>query len=231
MRVDVGLPSFGKIMDSFEGGVAKAATRAMRSSLIPTRDELRQQIVSAGLGARLANTWTGRAYPDGEKNSINPAGFIWSRAPTIVAGFIAGATIRPINGAQYLWIPTDNVPRARSRTGRQLGMSGGRMRYERRPAGALTPDECERRYDTGFVIRPGRNGNLLAFMDLIRSRNRRGERANTKGRRAQGRISRLTLMFTLTRQARLPKLLDLDGPAARWTARFDSVFGEELQRI
>lgn len=230
MRVDVGLPSFGKIMDSFEGGVAKAATRAMRSSLIPTRDELRQQIVSAGLGARLANTWTGRAYPDGEKNSINPAGFIWSRAPTIVAGFIAGATIRPVAGARYLWIPTDNVPRARTRSSRATRLESGKMGYRRISAGALTPEECESRFNTDFVIRPGRNGNLLAFMDLIAGR-AGGVRANTKGRRARGRVSKLTLMFTLTRQARLPKLLDLDGPAARWTARFDSAFGEELQRI
>jgi len=73
MRVDVGLPSFGKLADEIEGGIAKAATRAMRASLIPTRDELRQQIVSAGLGARLANTWTGRAYPDGEKSASIPA--------------------------------------------------------------------------------------------------------------------------------------------------------------
>lgn len=230
MRVDVGLPNFGTLTSQIEGGIAKAATRAMRASLIPTRDELRQQIISAGLGARLANTWTGRAYPDGEKNSINPGGFIWSRAPSIIAGFVAGATIRPVNGSPYLWIPTDNVPRARSRTGRQLGMSGGRMRYERRAAGALTPEECVSRFNTEFVLRPGRNGNLLAFMDLIAGRSR-GVRPNTPGRRARGRVSKLTLMFTLTRQARLPKLLDLEGPAQRWTNRFDAAFGEELQQI
>lgn len=230
MRVDVGLPNFGTLTDQIEGGIAKAATRAMRASLIPTRDELRQQIVSAGLGARLANTWTGRAYPDGEKNSINPGGFIWSRAPSIIAGFVAGATIRPVAGARYLWIPTDNVPRARSRSGPRIGSAGGRPRYQRYAAGAITPEECESRFNTDFIIRPGRNGNLLAFMDLIAGRSR-GVRPNTPGRRARGRVSKLTLMFTLTRQARLPKLLDLDGPAQRWTNRFDSAFAEELQRI
>lgn len=221
MRIDIGFSDFKRTLNDIEGGIAKAATAAMRETIIDARDELRRQTVSAGLGARMANTWTARAYPDGAKNSINPGGFIWSRAPDIIDSFVRGATIRPVNGAKYLWIPTDNVPAERGRVNRRGRNVKG---------GAITPEECENRFNTDFIMKPGRNGRVLAFMQLTRARSGRGLRRNTAGRRAQGRASQLTLMYVLVPSLRMPKLLDLEAVAAKWTTSFELAFTNRLER-
>ncbi|TCP30696.1 DUF6441 family protein [Sphingomonas sp. BK235] len=219
---------FMKLVDGIEGDIARAATEAMFVTALSTRDELRDQTRSVGLGDRMPDTWTARAYPDGEKNSINPAGLVWSRAPDIMDAFTRGATIRPIGGAQFLWIPTANVPRARTRSGR---IRGNGQRPQRLASGAITPEECESRFNTDFVMRRGRAGRLLAFMDLVAGRARRGGsnvRAATRRRVAAGREPKLTLMFVLTRSVTMPKLFDLDASAGRWVARFEQALDARL---
>ncbi len=221
MRIDIGFGDLKGSLNDIEGDVAKAATAAMRETIIDARDDLRRQTVSSGLGARMANTWTARAYPAGEKNSINPAGFIWSRAPDIIDSFVRGAVIRPINGSKFLWIPTDNVPAERGRVNRRGRNIKG---------GAITPEECENRFNTDFVVRPGRAGRFLAFMQLTRSRNGRGLRRDTARRQAQGRTASLTLMFVLVPSLRMPKLLDLEGVAEKWSTSFETAFANRLDR-
>ncbi len=164
---------FGELAHDIEGDIARAATGAMRDTAPLTRDELRQQTRSAGLGDKLPNTWTARSYPDGEKNSINPAGVVYSRAPEIMDAFTRGATIRPVAGSKFLWIPTNNVPRGRARMGRFSRNAEGQMRPLRHKAGAISPEECESRFNTDFVVRKGRAGRLLAYMDLLAGRARR----------------------------------------------------------
>lgn len=217
MRFDIGLPDFKALADEIEGDIAQAATAAMRETMPLAKQELRDQVTSAGLGRRLANTWRGEVYPK-ERRALNPAGYIWSNAPDIIDSFMRGATIRPVNGAQFLWIPTKNVPRARGRVGRK----GNNLK-----GGALTPEECENRFNTDFVVLRGRAGRLLAFMDLLAAKNRRGFRPATRARLAQGRERRLTLMYVLTPTARMPKLLDVDKVADRWTERFERSFASQ----
>lgn len=221
MRISMGFGDLMGTLNDAEGDIAKAATAAMRETIIDARDELRRQTVSSGLGARMANTWTARAYPAGEKNSINPAGFIWSRAPDIIDAFVRGAVIRPVNGSKFLWIPTDNVPAERGRVNRRGRNVKG---------GAITPEECENRFNTDFVMKPGRAGRLLAFMQLTRARSGRGLRRDTAGRRAQGRAGKLTLMYVLVPSLRMPKLLDLEGVAAKWSTSFETAFTNRLGR-
>lgn len=217
MRFDIGLPDFKALADDIEGDIAQAATAAMRETMPIAKQELRDQVTSAGLGQRLANTWRGEVYPK-DRRALNPAGYIWSNAPDIIDSFMRGATIRPVNGAQFLWIPTKNVPRARGRVGRK----GNNLK-----GGALTPEECENRFNTDFVVLRGRAGRLLAFMDLLAAKNRRGFRPATRARLAQGRQRKLTLMFVLTPTARMPKLLDVDKVADRWTERFEQSFASQ----
>lgn len=217
MRFDVGVPDFKALADSIEGDIAQAATGAMRETMPIAKQELRAQVTSAGLGQRLANTWRGEVYPKGGR-SVNPAGFIWSNAPDIVDSFIRGATIRPVNGAQYLWLPTKNVPLARGRVGRK----GNNLK-----GGSITPEECENRFNTDFVVLKGRSGGLLAFMDLLASKNRRSFRPATRARLAEGRERRLMLMFVLRPFVTLPKLLDPDGVAQRWTVQFEQSFSSQ----
>lgn len=214
MRIDVGMPDFSTIMRDVEGGIAKAATAAMRQTAKPAVMQLRQQVTSNGLGQRLANTWRDRVYPE-KRESMTPSGYIWSNAPEIVDSFVRGATINPVAGGKYLWIPTGNVPRAR---GRSRATSTKRM----------TPVEVEAEFASSFVILKGRAGRLLAFIARDRGATKRGSlRKARKGRMAQGK-QELTLMFTLVRSTRLPKLLNLKEPADRWGDAFVSAFERRL---
>lgn len=222
---------FGDLADEIEGAIARSATGAMRDTAPLTRDELRQQTRSLGLGDKLPNTWTARAYPNGEKNSINPAGVVYSRAPEIMDAFTRGATIRPVAGSDFLWIPTKNVPRARARSSMGIQGPDGKIRQRRYRAGSISPEECESRFNTDFVMRKGRAGRLLAFMDLLAGRTRRGGsafRPVTARRQAQGREAKLTLMFVLTRSVTMPKLFDLDASAGRWAVRYETAFDRRL---
>lgn len=219
MKFEVEGPNFASIMRDIEGDVAQAATSAMRETGYKTLLELRRQVTDGGLGQRLANTWRDRVYPE-QRKSMTPTGYIWSNAPEIIDGFVRGATILPVGGASYLWIPTKNVPRARGRVSR----AGRRIK-----GGAMTPVEVESTYGAEFVIRKGKGGTLLAFIDVVRSRNMKTYRPATKGRAKQGRKAEPVLMFVLRKTVRLPKLLDLDGPARRWAANFEARFNERMR--
>lgn len=223
MKIEVEVGSFRTIAHEIEGDIAKASTGAMRESTPLALAEYRRQILDCGFGTRLANTWRGETYP-GSKDSITPAGFIWSNAPTIVEAFARGATIRPVNGGDYLWIPSSNVPRARAR----VGIRGGQFRNVR--GGAMTPEEVKERFRTDFQFRRGKNGTLLAFVDVLAGKRREGSsyRPATARRLKQGREPKLVLMFVLRKTVQMPQLLDLDGPADRWANRFDSAFSRRL---
>ncbi len=215
MEIGITGPNFRELFADLEGHVATAATEAMRGTTYKTLLELRRQVTDNGLGVRLANTWRDRIYPE-KRKSMTPTGFIWSNAPDIIEGFTRGATIRPVGAAQYLWIPTKNVPRSRARVNR---------RGQRVKGGAMSPEEVENAFNDSLFVRKSRKaGTLLAFINVVRSRNGRSFRPQTAGRSRQGRKAEPVLMFVLTRTVRLPKLLDLQGPAQRWEERFAAEF-------
>ncbi len=218
MEIRVNGPDFASIMREIEGDVAEAATAAMRETTFKAVRELRRQVTDGGLGQRLANTWRDRVYPE-QRKSMTPTGYIWSNAPEIIDGFVRGATIRPVAGAKYLWIPTKNVPRARGR----VNIQGRNIK-----GGAMSPAEVESMFNTDFTIRKGKNGTLLAFIDVIRSKNAKTFRKATAGRLKQGRAAAPVLMFVLRKAVRLPQLLDLEAPAKRWAENFQSRFAQRL---
>lgn len=212
MKINVTANGFRELLDDIEGDIAGAATGAMRETLPEARAELKAQVVSAGLGTRLANTWRGETYPQ-SRRSLNPAGMIWSRAPDIIDAFARGAKIVPVAGSRYLAIPSDNVPRA-----------GGRRGSTRR----MSPVEVQGAFNQELIFRRGDRGRLLAFVSVIKARRGGAYRRATKGRLAQGRERELVLMFTMVPTVRLPKLLDLDDVAQRWSRRFEAEFTRRL---
>lgn len=219
MQINVEMPDFAKLAASMNEGLAAAAKLAMRETIDPTKQRLRDQVIGVGLGQRLARTWRSEVYPRGD--SLSPAGYIWSAAPAIVDSFVRGATIRPVAGGRWLWIPTPNVPPSRR---------GSRRRSRQARRGAMTPEEVEDTFNTDFTFRRGKGGTLLAYIDVIRSLNvRGGYRANTKGRRAQGRRAEPVLMFVLRRQVRMPKLIDLDAIAREWSNDVEAAFAAQLR--
>jgi len=179
----------------------RAVTAGVRDAADGLKAELRGQITGADLGERLARTWRGEVYPKGQQ-SIAAAGFVWSKAPSIVRVYEDGAVIRSTRGL-FLAIPTDAA-----------GGSGD--------GGAkITPGGWERR--TGqrlrFVYRRGAPSLLVA--DNLRAR--RGKRGGFAWASAAalrtGRGLITVPIFILLPQVTVKKRLDVAGAAARWQAR------------
>lgn len=209
-------------MDNIELTIAQVATRSMQDAVDGLTAELRGQAIEAGMGQRLANTWRGDVYPKiYGRVSMNPAGVVRSAAPLIIDAFARGATIRPVNGAKYLWIPTRAVPRRR-----RAGSYKSNMSARSGGGGAMSPEECELHFNTEFTVRPGARGSLLAFMDLTTGLSRRGGglRRDTRGRQAQGRKAKPVLMFVLRKTVKLKRLFDIEGAASRWAAKVPTLF-------
>ena len=81
-----------------------AVTDGMRDATEGLKAELRQQVVGASLGTKLANTWRSEVYPK-NGTSLRAAGYVFSKAPDIVSAFEDGTVIRSQKGF-WLAIPT-----------------------------------------------------------------------------------------------------------------------------
>lgn len=205
--------SLTKLLDVIEGEIADDVTQIMREETRDLTMDYRQQVRDAGMGNRLANTWRAEVYPKGGR-SLNPAGYIWSNAPTIIDAFARGAHIRPVNGAKWLWIPTRNVP-ARRRGGTYASS------VKRSNGTRMSPEEVELRFNAELqVVVEGSKGS--AFIDVVSGLSggyRRATPGRTQGRRGMApRKQKAVLMFNLVRGVRMPRLFDLDGPAQKHAA-------------
>ncbi len=210
LKMTVGKPDLGLTFAGLEEEQAQAVTTAMRGATGTLKQELRQQVRGAGLGNRLANTWRGDTYPTSGA-ALNPAGYVYSNAPTIIDAFARGATIAPLGGKKYLWIPTRNVPK----------------NGQRKP---MSPFEVEVAYNQDLIIRRGKGGRFLAFVSAVRGLSKRGGvKRVTKGRIAQGRDAELVLMFVLTSSVRIPKKLDLDDAANHAADDFVERFNQAVR--
>lgn len=195
-------------MAAIEGKVAADVTQIMRGETRELTMDYRQQVRDAGMGNRLANSWRSEVYPKGGR-SLNPAGYVWSAAPAIIDAFARGAHIRPVNGAKWLWIPTRNVP-ARRRGGNYASS------VTRSNGTRMSPEEVELHFNAELqVVIEGGKGS--AFIDVVSGLSggfRPATAGRVTGRRGlAARKSKPMLMFNLVRGVRMPKLLEIQGPA------------------
>ncbi|MBN8955775.1 MAG: hypothetical protein J0H17_04165 [Rhizobiales bacterium] len=208
MRFTLQTDDLAKGLSESEGDAARSVTSAMREVTDGLKSELRADVVDAGLGQRLANTWRGKTYPEGGF-SLEAASFVWSKAPNIVDAFDRGVTIKSSRG---LWLA---IPTAAA------GMKGlsatGAMKR-------ITPGGWERR--TGmrlrFVYRRG--GPSLLVADNARLSKKGLARPNIGRTRAGAQFTRLkgrstVVVFILVRQVTLRKRLDIASIAHRWAGR------------
>lgn len=212
MRLTAEMTGLVAALDAETFRIERAMTGAMQDATEGLKGALRDQVRAAGLGERLAKTWQSEVYPKGSA-SMEPAGYIWSKSPRIIAGFAGGVSIYP-KASSYLAIPTERVPRGRGR--------GFKAR--------MSPEEVEHHFNQDLILKRGRRGQILGFVDVVeaRSRSRRGLRQATPGRLAQGRSRKLVLMFIFVRRVRLPKLLDLQQAANQWGARVPGYFSARM---
>jgi hypothetical protein len=198
MRFTIQSPDLGKALAETEKDIERAVTFGMREVADGLKQDLRDDVVAAGLGERLARTWRGKTFPEAGE-SLEAAAYVWSRAPKIIDAFDRGVTIRS-RDRFWLAIPTAAAgPRG-------IGASGRSAR--------ITPGGWERR--TGlrlrFVYRRGRPSLLVAD----------GARLNSKGRAAANRQKNgqaSVIVFILVPQVTLKKRLDIDAAARAWAGR------------
>ena len=212
MRFTLKTDDLAKGLSDAEGDAARSVNSAMREATEGLKGDLRADVVDAGLGQRLANTWRGKTYPEGGV-SLEAASFVWSKAPNIVDAFDRGVTIKSSRGF-WLAIPT---PAAGLKG---LSATGGMKR--------ITPGGWERR--TGmrlrFVYRRG--GPSLLVADNARLTKRGLARGNTGRTRSGATYTRLAgrstvVVFLLVPQVTLKKRFDIASVAQQWADRVPGI--------
>lgn len=191
----------------------KSAEHAVSLSVHAATDglkqELRDQVTSAGLGQRLAKTWRGKVFPKGE--SINAAGFVFSKAPEVIGSYAHGAVIRAHKSA-YLAIP---LPAA--------GKLAGRKK--------LTPETWEQFHGQKLIFVPRRKGLALLVAENMRAR--KGKRGGFTGASATairtGRGLTTVPMFVLIPQVTIKKRFDIESVGKKWNDRLPSLVIENWQ--
>ena len=104
MRFIFQRPDLDKALAVTEKDIEHAVNSGMRDAADGLKQDLREDILAAGLGDRLSRTWRGKTFPEvGE--SAEAAACVWSRAPKIVDAFDRGVVIRSARGL-FLTIPT-----------------------------------------------------------------------------------------------------------------------------
>jgi hypothetical protein len=188
-----------KIMDEEIKDAEDAVTAGMRLAADGLKADLRRQVTEAGMGQRLANTWRAELYPKGRK-SIKAAGFVFTRAPTIIRAFDQGAMIKSKHGF-WLAIPT---PAAGT------GARGKRM----------TPGLWEQMHGARlrFIYRRGAPSLLVAENMRARAGKRGGFAKGSASALRSGRGMTTVVMFILVPQVSLRKRLDVNAAAERWAS-------------
>lgn len=207
MRFTIQRPDLGKALAETEKDIERAVTSGMRDAADGLKQDLREDVVAAGLGERLSRTWRGKTFPEvGE--SAEAAAYVWSRAPKIVDAFDRGVVIRSTRGL-FLAIPTA----AAGKSGRSA--VGSREK--------ITPEGWQRR--TGlklrFVYRRGRPSLLVADDARINTRGLAARNRRKTGKSQTNLAS--VIVFILVPQVALKKRLDVESAAKRQAARVPSL--------
>ena len=206
----------GSIKTDMQGemrGIEKAVAAGVREAGDGLKGSLRKQVVSAGLGTRLARAWRSRAYPN---KGHDAASLVWTKAPQIIRTFDEGTVIRSKSGF-WLAIPTPAAPKR--------GVGGKRISPSNFPEHRFGP--------LRFVYRA--RGPSLLVADGVRVSAKTGR----VGRRAKGGAFTKTgrmkagiataVMFLLVPQVRMPKRLDVRRAAERWSRRLPSLIGRHMK--
>jgi len=194
-------------------GIEKAVAAGVKEAGDGLKGSLRKQVVTAGLGSRLARAWRSRAYPN---KGHDAASLVWSKAPQIIRTFDEGTVIRSKSGF-WLAIPTPAAPKR--------GVGGKRITPSNFPEHRFGP--------LRFVYRA--RGPSLLVVDSVRVSAKTGR----VGRRAKGGAFTKTgrmkagiataVMFLLVPQVRMPKRLDVRRAAERWSRRLPSLIGRHMK--
>jgi hypothetical protein len=112
MSLEFKLAIEGNLADAYKAEVdagERACTAAMRTVVDRGKSMIRGQITAAGLGQRVANAYRANVYP--RDQSLNAAGFLYTKARKIMESAVEAKTLHSIKG-RALAIPTSAVPKS-----------------------------------------------------------------------------------------------------------------------
>lgn len=199
MRLEAAITgNLHKFMQAQAQAVEAAVTGGITEITNNIKNELRAQVQSVGLGARLAKSWQSKIYPKGRK-SIEAAGWIFSKAPKIIRAFDDGVLIKSKDGF-FLAIPTENAPKR--------GVGGKRITPSNFPEHSLGR--------LRFVYRRGAVSLLVVDNLRAGTGKRGGFRKASDTTLRSGRGLTTVVMFLLVPQVQLKKRLDYKRVVARW---------------
>lgn len=184
--------SLARILEEQKLAGEKAVKAAMTAAGTRVKADWRNQVRSAGLGGKMANTVRVETYPVG-RGSLSAAALVWTKAPKIIGAHEAGALIRSPSG---LWLAIPLPAAGRGPGNRRLTpgdwerKTGRRLRFiYRRGRSAILVDDGTKAMGNVMVRRRGRGGYRLAEPTTFRNRT--------------------IPIFALVPQVKLPKRLNL----------------------
>jgi hypothetical protein len=219
------------ILDSEVTAMSQGLRRGMDAAATKLQTELRSQVLRAGLGAGMANAWRKEIYPTRARRTLAPAGLVYSKATELHAVFEEGPVALPRVG-RFLLIPSDAAEKL------------GATYTTRARKGGVVPGGQKRRV-SDLDVAAQKLGVPIIVAGAGGNRRKAGaERAERRGyiliTRTRGNASRLValyyaskeakpvLLFTLVRQSRVPKLLDIAGAAERSRNEFGNIISTYL---
>lgn len=193
-------------------GAIQVGTKVAAEGL---KNDLRQQVTSAGMGTKLANTWRSRVY---DNKGYNPTGLVYTRAPKIIEAFDKGVLIKPRAGGVWLAIPTATAPKR--------GTDGKKLMPLNFPEAKLGKLE--------FIYRQ-KGPSFLVVHNVRASHNRktgqlRGFRKASDAALRTGKGLSSAIMFILIRQVKLEKRLDVASAAKIWGEKLPNLIDKEHTR-
>lgn len=193
-------------------GAIKAGTKETAEGL---KNDLRQQVTSAGMGTKLANAWRSNVY---DNKGYNPAALVYTRAPEIIAAFDKGVLIKPKAGGVWLAVPTVTAPKR--------GTDGKRITPLTFPEAKLGKLEFVYR-DKGpsFLVVHNVRASYAKKTGQLRGFRKASETALRTGKGLTTAI-----MFILIRQVQLEKRFDVATVAKIWGEKMPGLIDKEHTR-
>ncbi|ATQ67360.1 hypothetical protein CQW49_05220 [Methylosinus trichosporium OB3b] len=204
-------------LDAIQLELARATRRATERSGHALKLRLRERTDAAfPPKTRLAQTWRGDVYPDASSTTLEPAYYVYTKAPKIIHAFDKGATIRARNGV-YLAIPAP---------------AAGVRQWNR----ALTPREWQAAtgIELTFVPLAGGQHALLvahAYWQRQAPKYRHRRKFSPILARIMSRGQRFVPIFYLSKQTTLRKRLDIEAIAREFGGSFRDSLERELAKM
>jgi hypothetical protein len=201
------------LAERFKELVAAEITAAVRKETRALEKAIEAATISAGLGQRMARTWASQVYPTG-KNSLSPAGVVWSKAPKAMKAFTEGANIRPVF-AKMLAIPTPDGLRLMGGKRGDPVEALRKLRVSSVGRGARRRKVIDRGIELAVVPLPRGGKAQAAIVTRGATYGQSGRvRAATAGRANLGLRETSIVLFWLVPRAVIRKRLDIPPLAA-----------------